>query len=1319
MLKSLELFGFKSFADRTTFEFAEGITCVVGPNGSGKSNVVDAIKWILGDQSAKSLRGKEMSDVIFSGSAGRKASGFAEATLTFDNSQGLFALDAAEVQIGRRLYASGDSEYLLNKAAVRLKDVREVFMGTGAGTAAYSIIEQGRVDQILQANPTTRRVVFEEAAGISRYKARKVEAQRRLERVDQNLLRLQDIVDQLEARLNATRSQASKAAKYRELAAELRQLWTGLAADDYRRANEELARCSAETKALEQHLAATDARLAQLVESFGDLDATVTDWEHKLRQIERRRGSGREEIARHESTIRHHGTQQAELEQEIERLRRQRHVLRTQSQAVEDDLTESTRRLGQFQSDFTEQQQALDDREQRINDLGDRLREARESIGRQRTDRDERLEERARLERELAAVQSRQEAATAKHHELGERCQSFAAALEECRAELAERRQALRDAEHVAAAAQDRIDQARDERRLLRGAHSESDGRLAAWREERSAKLARRQLLEDLERRQEGLNLGVRAILKRAAESPEPPWNLIRGNVGDLLQTELDDAPLLEVALGARVQLLVIDDLGPMVAFLNSSVADVDGRVGFVELTPERQSELAGREDVKSPNGPLKNSVPRATAVSAVRETSASPNVGTADTAVAHSLRPPAEDVSRRDPESAHSLRDAPEVVCRADRLVSRSVVPGLGAHLLSDTWIVETLDDAVRLSAGEGHGCRFVTRQGELVDADGTLHVGHAANEVTVISRKSELRHLRVELQELDRRINTEQQRLDVIDESLMASDSDLQALQADLNERMEQLAVRKSEHASQAAECGRVQAEIDAAGTQQQRLASQQQEIEHQQATLQETLASQDLALGQLTAEIGEREEIARSVQEQLQQLQSEMNAEQLQLAKHEERLSALQAAHMRLLGDQQQRRQQTNQADAQLVAARNKLRETVRSVLQARSALAELYLSDGAHAEESRVRQQQLKDCRAARKQLQQQQDSLREERRQQGDAVHSIEMRSRDLRHQLASLEERIREEFQLELTDLVAEGVTAVTPSAPTEPELSSPDADTEMVPDCEVEEVVPTDRGFESDLSADEAGATSADVPLAAEVAPPDDEEARAEIEARIGRLRRKIKALGSINADSLQDLDELESRYTELAGQLEDLEQAKAVLADIIRRINVESERMFFETFESIRVHFQELYRKLFGGGEGNIILEDPDDVLECGIDIVARPPGKELRSISLLSGGEKTMTAVALLFAMFKSKPSPYCILDEVDAALDEANVDRYVNVVQEFRESTQFVIITHRKRTMTAADRLYGVTMEQAGISKRLTVQFEDVSEDGHFRTENAAA
>jgi chromosome segregation protein len=681
------------------------------------------------------------------------------------------------VQIGRRLYASGDSEYLLNKSAVRLKDIRDIFMGTGAGTAAYSIIEQGRVDQILQANPTTRRMVFEEAAGISRYKARKVEAQRRLERVDQNLLRLQDIVDQLEARLTATRSQASKAVKYRELASELRELWTGLSADDYRRAETELAEGSQEANQLTDRLAATDAELSILDEQLKETDTQATELEEAVRQLDRRRSSRREEIARHESTVAHQATLLEELTAESDRLRGQRHVLRVQSGCVAEDLQTSSRRLEQFQRDFTDQQQALERRGQKIEALRLRIGEEQAAVVKKRSDLDALHRERAKTEHDLAALANRRETIDAKEQDVQSHLGALTDSLNEARQELAERRQALDDAERSAHDAQMRIDQAREERRELRGAHDQSERQLAAWREERSAKQARRQLLNDLEQRQEGIAFGVRDVLRRAAESGNPPWSLIRGHVGDLLECELDDAPLLEVALGARLQLLVIEDLAPLVEFLNHSVADVVGRIGFVE--------------VKSPSS-----------AGSTREIAGEEGKGA---------------------DGTTDLAACAGVVGRADQLVSYSAVPGLAARLLSDTWIVETLDDALRLSAGPGRGCRFVTRQGELLNADGTLYVGTTANEGAVISRKSELRQLAIELQRLHERIGDEQRRLGELDSSLLASDGRLQQLQEDYQERMKMLAHRKSEHASQAVECGRIQAEIDAAHTEHRRLSSQ----------------------------------------------------------------------------------------------------------------------------------------------------------------------------------------------------------------------------------------------------------------------------------------------------------------------------------------------------------------------------------------------------------------------------------------------------------------------------------------------------------------
>jgi len=1246
MLKSLELFGFKSFADRTLFEFADGVTCVVGPNGSGKSNVVDALKWILGDQSAKSLRGKEMSDVIFNGSAGRKPSNFAEATLTFDNSQGLLPAEASEVQIGRRLYASGDSEYLLNRSAVRLKDIREMFMGTGAGTAAYSIIEQGRVDQILQANPTTRRLVFEEAAGISRFKARRVEAERRLERVDQNLLRLRDIVDQVESRLNATRSQASKAAKYREYSSEYQQIWIGLAADDYRVASTKLAELEQQLEEQRRFVSATDGELSAREEHLAGFDAQAAELDEQIRKIERQRSTGREAIAGHETAIHHQTTQLKELNAETERLRTQRNSLRRQSGTVSDDLRSTNNRLEQIERDFESQRDSLARREQRIAQMSERLETVRASIQERRTQRDQLVQRQAIHQQQRESirgqVQSLEEAQRRVQAQLVELDEQVSLATTSRK----ERQSDLQDAAEQVAAEQARIDHVLQERRQLKDQHGASERQLALWREERSAKEARRQLLEDLEQRHEGLNLGVREILQLAASSSQRPWNLIHGNVGDLLQAELDDAPLLEVALGSRIQLLVIDQLAPMVEFLSTAIAEVAGRVGFVELNVN-ESGAAG----------------------------------------------PALDLSQ-----------SQGVMARADQLVSSCAVPGLAARLLEDTWVVESLEIGYALSRGDGAGCRFVTLQGELLEADGTLYVGTTPHEGAVISRKSELRLLRNEIRGLNQRIEAAEAELAQLDASVIETDGDLAQRQSTLNKRLEELADRRSEHAAQVSECQRLEDAHARAGKKLEHPQPEQADVQSPLRQLTEDISSDEKAIAELSEAISESEAAAGHVATQLGEQQQQTKSEQLELAKHEERLSALQANHLRLENDRRQSQRQEEQADRHLRGAVGRQWEITAAILRARAALAELFVADDALHAEVRQLQGVRDELRARRRQMQGEQDKLRDRRRDLTDAIHQIEIQQRDLRHTIDTLGERINEEFGISLDDAVERGDSAYqTWIQPTDDGDGSLDSG-----------MAPVDGEPGSAESEQSVGRFALE-----DSSQPTFEEVRDQIEDRVERLRRKIKNLGSVNAESLQDLDELEEKFSDLSSQLGDLDAAKSNLEEIIRRINTESKRLFLETFESIRVHFQELYRKLFGGGEGDIVLEDPDDVLECGIDIVARPPGKELRSISLLSGGEKTMTAVALLFAMFKSKPSPYCILDEVDAALDEANVDRYVSVVKEFRESTQFVIITHRKRTMTAADRLYGVTMEQAGVSKRLNVEFEDVSDDGHFRTPSAAA
>lgn len=1243
MLTSLELFGFKSFADRTLFEFSPGITCVVGPNGSGKSNVVDAIKWILGDQSPKSLRGKEMSDVIFNGSSSRKPSGFAEATLSFDNTSRLFPVEADEVRFGRRLYRSGDSEYLLNGAAVRLKDIKDLFLGTGAGTAAYSIIEQGRVDQILQANPTTRRVVFEEAAGISRYKNRKIDAERKLEKVAQNLLRLTDIVDEVEAQLNATRSQASKAAKFRELSTELKSVWTGLAADDWRVLQRELAERMAAETAQQRELEGLAGQIAAIEAEKAALDEQVNALDADLRREERQVATVREQLAARESTIRHQTARDAELTAEIDRLRADRMLLTAEATAVARDLEETTLRLSQFDERVHTQRAALSERERHCAALEQELAEHEAWTIQRRRDADEVRQQITVTERQSLRLASQIESLDQTLAGLNAQLDRSEHAAAEADAQLQTRRQAAIASEERHRDALTVVEQARSRRQSLLEEQSQLEQSLGKKRERRSAAVARIHVLEDLEKRQEGISIGVREILRRAHDSPHPPWNEILGSVSDLLQVSLEQAPLVEVALGSRSQLVVVRRLAPIVAYLNRQAAPISGRVGFIELYP-----AGGR------------------------------------------AKPSHRDRADH-PLALLSLVSQPGIVCRADELVEEvAEAAGIAAQLLSDTWITESLDAAVALSHSYP-GCRFVTQQGELVEIDGTIYAGTIPNTTALVSRRSELRDLKHEIIRLDRDLERGDERLAVLAAELLLAHANVAGAELRTRTEHEQLTEVRSRVDEQ-------QREVERLTTESMRITEQLHAHE-----LQQTAVRNELALRQAESErlhsqqeiiaidLGAAQERARGVGGRLATVRDELKSQQLELAKHEERLAHLQEALSRLNADQQERVARRRQADARLREVQTALRQARLTILRTRADLDADFLRVESLSRTVTTLSLRRRDLRSGRSAIAHAEEQLHKRRRELLDERHTVEIRLRELRHGLATLDERIQEEYQQPLAEFVAAGASAYRAFL------------ADRLPAASGEATPPVETAID-DLYA------SGIIPFAT---------ARVELEEHVNRLRRKLKLLGSVNTDALAELDELESRFTHLSAQLQDLQEAKGALEDIIRRINKESRRIFLETFESIRGNFRELFRKVFGGGEGDIILEDAENVLECGIDIVARPPGKELRSITLLSGGEKTMTAIALLFAMFKSKPSPYCILDEVDAALDEANVDRYVGIVKEFAVGTQFVVITHRKRTMTAANVLYGVTMEQAGVSKRMSVRFEDVNDEGHIRSDKQAA
>jgi len=1193
MLKALELVGFKSFADKTRFEFPRGITAIVGPNGSGKSNVVDAIKWVLGEQSVKSLRGKEMADVIFNGSGSRRALNSAEITLTLDNSRGVLAVDTPEVHISRRVYRSGESEYLINRQPTRLRDIRDLLAGTGMGTQAYSVIEQGKVDVLLQSSARDRRVIFEEAAGISRFKARKVEALRRLERVEQNLLRLSDIVDEVDNRLRSVKLQANKARRYKEYMDRLQELRTQVALVDWTRLTErlegfegELSALSGQRDAAAAEAEALEARVLEAETRAGDLTEAIRDYESQT-------AADRERIAAGESTIEHERARSRDLEQEIARHRRQLAAMNLRAGGLEQQLRLTRQTVEAVEAEQRQAARQLAEHERGLTEIIARLDRLRAESHERRSGHMDQMRAAAALGNRISALESQAQAALA----LRERCQSRLGEMDEHLAALAAQIRDLqqqRDALAAEAARQDeRVGSARARLEQHGAERDQRQADLALLLNRRTAVAERVKVLEELEKRSEGLSPGVKEVLALARSGPPGPFRQVCGLVADLLRVSVESAALIDIALGEAAQHVVVRPGRELLEYLQSQPQAFSGRVGFVWLDgpPERER---------------------------------------------------AEEVS---------FDGWPGVLGRADRFVEcESLYEPLARRLLGRTWVVEKLEHAVTLAQTPQRSCSFVTLAGEMLAADGTLTVGPRQTSTGLISRRSELRALRAQLAELDTRAAQAEAAQLRLQEQIARDQQQLQAALAEQKQSAEalvqhthKLVAAEERNAQMTEQRAELEAELRSTAAQQESVAGALDEARREQQAHQAALADTESELSRLVHEIEqwEAEQANRG---------REATGSKVELAKGEERLGNLRAQMRQFEESQSERQRALAESREELSQCLRRAGEAQWSILRAESEIAELYLRKESFTARTAQLVQQREALQAERSQIAADAQRIRSKARKLEEKIHAKDLAANEVRLERTALADRFHEDYGIVLADLER---------APTEEE-----------------------------------------------------KRRREQVQAEIDELRQKINNLGNVNLEALEELEQLESRHTTLSAQYRDLADAKASLQRIIERINADSRRLFAETLETVRAHFVQLFRDLFGGGQADIVLEEGVDMLESGIEIVARPPGKEPRSISLLSGGEKTLTCVALLLAIFRSRPSPFCVLDEVDAALDEANIDRFTKVLQDFLAWTQFIIITHSKKTMTCADTIYGVTMQESGISKQVSVRFEDVSDNGEF-------
>jgi chromosome segregation protein len=1280
-LKKLILQGFKSFADRTEFVFDSPITGIVGPNGCGKSNVVDAFKWVLGEQSAKSLRGDAMLDVIFNGSSARKPAGMAEVTLVFDNPRRaddtrVLNIDSDEVSVGRRLYRDGTSEYQLNNAPARLKDIRELFLDTGVGVDAYSVIEQGKVAAMLEANPEERRIIFEEAAGISKFKQRKKEAQRKLERVEQNLLRVNDIVEEVEKRLRSVKIQAGRARTYQEYSSRLAELRLKYALHEYGLQHAQLTRLSAEIEDATFRLDDAARDLAR------DSEALAEKRRH-LEQLTQKKQADEYQLVQTRANIESATQRQQYAAQQLEQSDQQlagfaadREASEQKLHELEASLQQESETLAQLTAELEAQAKQIESMQAAVRDGQLRLNDLSRSIEREKSAMLEAMRKLAQVNSRLGAIEIERRNAASQQERIEQRRAALAEELGVLSGQEAEGEAALADTLTKLSEKQQELAQRKEESNLLGKQIAELSRRLGAERENRSALMSRRKLLEDLEARREGVSDAVKSVLRQKDKYP-----FVRGLVADVLRVDVDHAHVIEAALDGRDQWIVAADDANAVA-IGAGLGGVEGRVNVL-------SRHTGFQPVP-----------------ATQEVEQSATLESEHTTHGLEARVTGYDWNR------HSVR----VRLAIDLVQFNQEDAWIAQRVLGSTVVVDTLADAVTLVREGASGFRFVTKAGEVLEADGTLRVGPLSASMGILSRRSELLVLTQQIEELDQTIAALQQQIAASNTQA----AELAEQQNVLNQAIYQLNTTKVELTSK---IGQLRDRRAAADREQNVLARELEGIAQQVEKLaaeEQTLAAQRQTLEQEQAERQQRIDDTTTEQQKLSE----------DVKQAGESLTGARVALGQVQEKQLASRQQVQRQTAAVQECRSQIERLDKSIesTRARRVLIEQELDESraAEARATQIAQQlerqvaeiagEITEVSAVVGELMERVESVRASHAQIEQALHKLQLQHGEVKVRIETLVQRTMDELQIDIVARFQEQTTPAELPQPTE----AAEAETEAAAEQPVEvDTAPAAEPVEEDWDA---------------------------IAEEIKQLKDKIHRLGNVNLDSIGEMDELEQRQQFLSTQVADLTTSKQQLEQLIAEINTESRVRFEQTFNTVREHFQAMFRKLFGGGKADIYLETeiedkageaaqpptlgPDgktvlpimkktvDVLDAGIEIIARPPGKQPVSISQLSGGEKTMTCVALLMSIFKSKPSPFCILDEVDAALDEANNQRFNLIVQEFLDMSQFIIITHSKRTMQIADQLYGVTMQEQGVSKRVAVKFDQVDSQGRI-AEHAAA
>jgi chromosome segregation protein len=1208
-LKNLTVLGFKSFANKTSLNFQPGVTAIVGPNGCGKSNVSDAIRWVLGEQSAKALRGGEMADVIFNGTDGRKPLGMAEVSLTIGGvdeehlSAAGVEVSYNEVTITRRVFRDGGSEYFINKTPCRLRDVQQLFMGTGVGRTSYSIMAQGNITQILSSKPEDRRMIFEEAAGITKFKAQKKESLRKLEYTEQNLLRVADLIREVKRQIGSLQRQAGKARRYKQLMMELQHLDTQLARHQFDVLQAEIKERQDAAEKLRTDMEACSASVLRSEDEIAELREQLSALEHQIAGMQQRGLELKSQVDREESRIHFNNERLQELAgqntkalADISQAEERQLVARQEVSALTTRLAEATAALEQHRA-------ALRTKQEAVHALEEDLRRLQESQRTAQAEAFAQAQQLTRVRNEITALDLQKQGNVVRLEKLSaEKIQ-----LEEERSQLENRLKefaASVEAEKLSALTQRGTVEERQTRlveiqRELAQLTQDLDARLQQQAEKRS----RLDVLEQLQSGHEGFSAGTLAALTNAEN--------VLGSLADKIRVPDQYVTAVETALGHHLQLVITDEPAAAQRILADLSANKKGRASIAPLS------------LRNGNGALPT-----------------------------------------DFSSTHPI--ALSVVSAED-----SVRP-LIQRLLGTTVIVPDLN-AATAAWPEAHGAvDFVTVSGEMLSRHGVFTGGSVNGSGkapgSILGRKNQIDELKAAIATEQEQVNELSRRKGAILSEQTSLQAGLQAAEKELSQQEVAIATRQGEFNALQNSGRLLHQKIDTVVYEIQSLAAQEQEGSQKRAGLAAQIADLEHRESVLQKEATEISDSLEKLRQSRDQSSAELTETKVALAS-EEQISAsftqqLQALEQRL-GELtqllEQRRgeisgflERKTQAESEIEGCRRKIESLQHDREQVNTQAAELLSQKNSQESGIATREEDLREKRHALTEHQEKRGTLDVELAQKNMAVQN--------------LRERIQQKYHVNLDAIRSECIT-----------ITYADEGPAKVQTLTPEEMAAS--GGATDWNA---------------------------ITEQVAALQTRIDEMGPVNLVAIEEYEETEQRHNFLTTQHDDLVAAKAQLLEVINRINLQTRQMFTETFEKIRENFRAMFTEVFGGGKADLILVGEGDALESGIDIVARPPGKQLQTISLLSGGEQTMTAVALLFSIYQVKPSPFCVLDELDAPLDESNINRFIKVLQRFLVHSQFIIITHSKRTIGMADVLYGVTMEEHGISKIVSVKFHKADE-----------